>query len=268
MIFDVRVRAIQTLLFTPPMTDNDRALRVGIKLLEDAESLEHRDRAGAVVGRARSAVPRIVVRREHDVLVRFLRSFHLGDDVRNGQLTGELGAGVEPDARRLTLLRQPEEQVVIFARYVDRRHLLLRRAEHLVDPRILRPVRADDAGHAELLWPRILIPASPGGIDSRLPRLGPFRAERAVPLPRPRLAELLPLCRHAARRIRRAHEHELSAETGGGAAEVLGGASIGKQYHVALDVPPLRAGTPREHHRLERAHTRSDEIQMRRPPPP
>src|SRR5690606_14575555 len=70
VVGDPRPRAVEALLLAAPVADDDRPLRVRVDRLEDPGRLEHGQRAGAVVGGARTAVPRVIVRREDDVLVR------------------------------------------------------------------------------------------------------------------------------------------------------------------------------------------------------
>src|SRR4051812_32598458 len=64
MIMREGARAIETLLLARPVADENRPLRMWIRLFENSHGLERHEGAGAVVGCARRSVPRIEVGRQ------------------------------------------------------------------------------------------------------------------------------------------------------------------------------------------------------------
>ncbi len=112
-------RAVQPLLLAAPVAGDDGALGVRVGGLQDPHRLHHDDGAGAVVGGAGGAVPRVEVGGEEDVLVGQLGAADRRDGVVHGHLGPEPGAGVEAELRALAVLGEAEDEAVILAGEVE-----------------------------------------------------------------------------------------------------------------------------------------------------
>ena len=131
-------------------------LRVRIRRLQDAHRLQHHDRAGAVVRRARRAVPAVEVRGEQHVLVRQFASPCISATTLNiGTSAGVACVSAVRRTRGPWLFdREPVQQPVVLARHVDATARAPCRAEDLVHAPAVRPQRradADDARRVEAL---------------------------------------------------------------------------------------------------------------------
>jgi hypothetical protein len=115
MILAVRLRAHEPFLLAGPVADTDGPLGTRIRLLQDAHRLEHREASGAVVGRARRAVPRIEVRGEQHVLVGLLGAGNGGDGVEHRLLAEELRIEIEAKAWLAAALSEAEDEPVVLA---------------------------------------------------------------------------------------------------------------------------------------------------------
>src|SRR5262245_60922479 len=115
MIFGERARAVETLLLARPMAHHARPLRPGVDRLQNSQRLHGHERTGTVVRRARGAVPRIEVRREHDVFVGLLGALDDADRVECRHFAEETCVEVEADARLLLVFRETIEETIVLA---------------------------------------------------------------------------------------------------------------------------------------------------------
>ena len=194
----------------------------GYACLQDAHRLEHRERAGAVVGRARRAVPAVEVRRQQHVLVRQLGPLELGDDVEHRHFgRRRLRLGGEANARALVVRRQAMQQPVVLAREVD----ASARARAFAPKILFTPQPPDHVSVPTPMTPAESRRIVHDAVDAPAAACSPARASGGASAPsrcastrccvdlrdrrRPRVA--LELLRRATHDLRRRHEHELAA---------------------------------------------------------
>ena len=144
MLPDVRARSEEALFFAAPEGDADRALRRDPDRLQDPHGFHRRGDAGAVVGRARAAVPRVEVRAEHDDLALLVGARDLGDRVvRVLVLIVERRLEIELELDRFSRVEQTCDAVVVFGLHRHGRHTL--RLVRLLRARLLNDHRAEIA---------------------------------------------------------------------------------------------------------------------------
>ena len=73
--------AEEALFLAAPQTDTDGAIHLQVQGFQNAHHFDHHRAAGAVVGLARSGMPGIEVRPDHDHLVRLLAAGDFSNDV-------------------------------------------------------------------------------------------------------------------------------------------------------------------------------------------
>ena len=86
MLCDVGARAENALLLAGPQRETHGTPQPKMRCLQNAHGFEHDGRAGCIVRRARSGVPRIEMRAEHDKLVSLVGSGNLANDVERIQI--------------------------------------------------------------------------------------------------------------------------------------------------------------------------------------
>ena len=274
MILGERLRPDLALFLAGPVSHQDRALRVRVHAREDAHGLEHGDRAGAVVGRAARAVPRIEVRRHHHVLIGLLGPTDGCDGVEHRLLAEELRVEVHPERRLRAALGEPEHEAVVLAaqreygghdviglEYLARAPRVLRaRRQHAGDPCLLQP-------HAE--FPAAKCQAVAGAAHvAAAPFAGDLRAKRIHPLARARRRIRRPVFARAAGGLRCGHQHELAARLWQPPDELRTVREAGQDDRSRRHVPATGARAVAHHRRLEGAHPRRYEVHVRPSAPP
>ena len=259
------------------MPDENRAPRIGIDALQDPHRFHHRDGAGAVVGRAGSAVPRIEVRRQHHILVGQLAPLGFRDHVENRHLAERLGLRGDLDDRSLIVLGEPEEQAVVLAGDIEYRRAVGVGLEDFLDAPALRPKARDDACYAGGFEPsgepgdggHAAARDVAGALQTLLPGLLRSGAPRLEGIGRRLRCPLLPAVVRAAGRLRKGDEHELALGLRQPGDEPSAIGDIGQDHDGCAHRPPFRRRrAPRERHALERALAGRDEIDVRSAAPP
>ena len=274
MILGERLRADLALLLTRPVADEDRPLRVRIHLLQDPHRLEHGERARAVVRRARRAVPRIEVRREHHVLVGLLGALDLGDRVEHRLLAQQLGVEVQSELRALVVLGEAEEQAVVLAAERDRGRLRVVRLEDLDRPPRILGARGDHAGHAALLQAKPQLAgadrqAVAGAAHVAAAPLARHCGARAVhPGPGIGRGVLRPVLTRPAGGLRARDEHELPLRLRQPLHERGAVGKARQDDRGGGEVTLAGTGAVAEHRALQRAHARRHEVDVRVAAPP
>ena len=183
VLVDVRARAVEALLLAGPEADADRAARLHVQGLQDPHDFHRDDRAGAVVRRARAAVPRVEVGADHHDLVLLVGARDLGDRVPlHLVFVDERGLHVELELHGDVAVEQPGDAPEVLRLHREprrRRHglglLVLAAALHVERPEVA-PAEIDHGQRLLLEQERLGRPAQLGAFHV----LGAVVARRAA----------------------------------------------------------------------------------------
>ena len=89
MLFDISLRAEQSLFFAAPERDADRPARFDAERFSESRGFHHHRTADRIVGRAGRGVPRIEMPAEHDHFVFFVGAGDFADRVVRGRAFGK-----------------------------------------------------------------------------------------------------------------------------------------------------------------------------------
>ena len=108
MVDYIPLRAEQTFFFATPQANTNRASRLYVQRLQDANSLHHHNAARAVVGCAGARMPRIQMGSQHHYFVFFVGAGNFGERVVLGhRVVVEIVLDIQFQLHVFLLLQQP-----------------------------------------------------------------------------------------------------------------------------------------------------------------
>ena len=211
--------------------------------------------------------------RKHHVLVGEFAPRNRRYRIEHRPFPEELRVGKYLQHRALAVLGEPEDETVILAAQIQRRHLLGAGAEDLLNPPAIRPAGSDNTGGPGLLQPLGEPARTAATAEADVGKaLAPSLA-CCSPLPLHLLhrgvgCPLFPVIIGPACGLRERDGNEFAASVRQPCCERTGVGDFGHDDDVTSHGAPVGAGAPGEHGALERADPRLDQIDVGAPAPP